>query len=127
MEQKSETITIQDLWKLLLPSKTFDTRWRYEKCLQLWNAMDEARHQRIYNIIATKKQKGEYVHPNPCFALDDAMQEDECAQAKTRQRTPEFLKGDEGGDLVQVMYNGKYKICTRQTMKEFNLRFVKDW
>ena len=40
---------------------------------------------------------------------------------------PEFLNGDEGGDLVQVLYNGKYKICTRQTMEEFNLRFVKDW
>ena len=40
---------------------------------------------------------------------------------------PEFLKGDEGGDLVQVMYGGKYKICTRETMNKFNLKFVKDW
>ena len=40
---------------------------------------------------------------------------------------PEFLKGDEGGDLVQVLYGGKYKICTRETMNEFNLKFIKDW
>ena len=40
---------------------------------------------------------------------------------------PEFLKGDEGGDLVQVLYDGKYKICTRETMNEFNLKFIKDW
>ena len=40
---------------------------------------------------------------------------------------PTFLRGDEGGDLVQVRYNGLYKICTRETMELFNLEFVKNW
>ena len=29
---------------------------------------------------------------------------------------PIFLRGDEGGDIVQVRYNGAYKLCTRATM-----------
>ena len=40
---------------------------------------------------------------------------------------PTFLRGDEGGDLVQVRYKGLYKICTRETMELFNLEFVKNW
>ena len=80
-----ETITIQQLWQLLQPSMVFDTRGRYEKCQLIWEALDEAQHQRIYNSIAAKKQNGEFVHPNPCFALDDAMQDDECTQAKKKQ------------------------------------------
>ena len=39
---------------------------------------------------------------------------------------PVFLRGDEGGDLVQVRYNGTYKICTRQTAEEFELTITKD-
>ena len=40
---------------------------------------------------------------------------------------PEFLRGDEPGDLVQVKYNGRYRICRRSTMKLFNLEFYSDW
>ena len=40
---------------------------------------------------------------------------------------PIFLRGDEGGDIVQVRYNGAYKLCTRATMELFGLEFVRDW
>lgn len=40
---------------------------------------------------------------------------------------PEFLRGDEGGDIVQVRYNGAYKLCTRATMELFGLEWVRDW
>ena len=40
---------------------------------------------------------------------------------------PTFLRGNEKGDLVQVRYNGLYKICTRETMQRFNLEWVRDW
>ena len=40
---------------------------------------------------------------------------------------PTFLRGDEPDAEVQVLFNGKYLICSRQTMKDFNLRFVRDW
>ena len=37
---------------------------------------------------------------------------------------PTFLRGDEAGDLVQVRYNGLYKICTRETAQQFNLQIT---
>ena len=40
---------------------------------------------------------------------------------------PDFLYGDEDGDLVQVFYKGKYRICTRETQTLFNLQFIQDW
>ena len=40
---------------------------------------------------------------------------------------PQFLRGDEEEDLVQVRYNGAYKLCTRATMELFGLEFVRDW
>ena len=47
---------------------------------------------------------------------------------------PTFLSGQEqdeyhrqGIPLVQVKYNGKFLICTKQTMQDFNLVFVRNW
>lgn len=40
---------------------------------------------------------------------------------------PQFLRGDEPGDIVQVRYNGAFKLCTRETMTLFGLEFVRDW
>lgn len=40
---------------------------------------------------------------------------------------PVFLRGDEAGDIVQVRYNGAYKLCTRATMELFGLQWVRDW
>ncbi len=85
MEEKKE-ITLIDLWQLLQPSDTFDTRGRYERCLQLWSRLDSAKRTRIYAQLAAKKSNGEFINPNPCFALDDAIQADEQQQARTRPR-----------------------------------------
>ena len=42
--------------------------------------------------------------------------------------TPEWKTGGEKDeDLVQVRYNGAYKICTRATMELFGLQWVRDW
>ena len=40
---------------------------------------------------------------------------------------PVFLRGDESGDIVQVRYNGAYKLCYRATMELFGLEWVRDW
>ena len=47
---------------------------------------------------------------------------------------PHFLSGVEQDNchvacipLVQVKYNDKFLICTRETMELFNLEFVRDW
>ena len=40
---------------------------------------------------------------------------------------PEFLRGDEPGEIVQVKYNGAYKLCRRETMDFFGHEWVRDW
>ena len=40
---------------------------------------------------------------------------------------PVFLRGDEGGDIVQVKYKGAYKLCSRATMELFGLEWNMDW
>ena len=61
-----------------------------------------------------------FVHYDPIRAIKENSWQ-------VKEQQPEFLKGNEEGDLVQVRYNGLYKICTRETMKKFNLEFVKNW
>ena len=71
-------------------------------------------------IIKWLNKHGPYVGRNPFFFIQDF-------KVRHSQGEPTFLRGDEEGDLVQVRYNGAYKICTRQTAEEFNLEIIKNW
>ena len=104
----------EDIWRLLNPQGEYVRR--LNACNKFWSGLALSRRKHIYETIAALKAQGKYVNPNPLFAIKD----NDHAQ-------PEFLRGDEGGDLVQVRYEGKYRICTRETMKDFNLEFVKNW
>jgi len=106
--------SFDDIWRLLNPQGEFVRR--VNACGKLWNELARHRRKHIYETIVSLKAQGKYVNPNPLFAIKD-----------NDNAEPEFLKGNEKGDLVQVRYNGAYKICTRQTMVDFNLEFVKNW
>ena len=67
-------------------------------------------------MLAKVKAEGAPEWKNPYFYVQEFP-----------EPQPQFLRGDEGGDLVQVLYDGKYKICTRETMNIFNLKHIKDW
>ena len=106
--------TFEDIWRLLNPQGEYYRR--INACGKIWSGLAFYRRKHIYETIATLKAQGKYVNPNPLFAIHD-----------NDDAEPEFLRGDEGGDLVQVFYQGKYRICTRETMNEFNLQFVRNW
>ena len=80
----------------------------------------EARSQAAQRAIVEAAQEGAPGHPgdqqNPYFFVQDFP-----------EPQPVFLRGDEGGDIVQVKYNGAYKLCTRATMELFGLQWVRDW
>ena len=80
----------------------------------------EARSQAAQKAIVEAAQEGAPGHPgdeqNPYFFVQDFP-----------EPQPVFLRGDEGGDIVQVKYNGAYKLCTRATMELFGLQWVRDW
>ena len=98
------------LWTLM---RVDETLWphRYAATFGLWRQRSPA----VQRAMETKAEKG-IGKRNPYFWVQDFA-----------DVQPEFLKGNEKGDLVQVRYNGAYKICTRQTMVDFNLEFVKNW
>ena len=80
----------------------------------------EQRSEVAQRAIVEAAQEGAPGHPgdtaNPYFFVVDFP-----------EPKPVFLRGDESGDIVQVRYNGAYKLCTRETMNLFHLEFVRDW
>lgn len=128
MEEVRQIWMFNDLYgKLLKPSAAFDNRGRYEKCRQYWNAIDAAEQQGICRLIEAKRQRGEYVDPNPCYAMSDAMQEYEKRQAKVQQkpkREPENYNGrclKRGVQYVVAKYRGAYGTYSLEDAREFGM------
>ena len=80
----------------------------------------EQRSEVTQKALVEAAQEGAPGHPgdhqNPYFFVVDFP-----------DPKPVFLRGDEPGDIVQVRYNGAYKLCTRATMELFGLEWVRDW
>ena len=80
----------------------------------------EQRSEVAQRAMIEAAQEGAPGHPgdqqNPYFFVVDFP-----------EPQPTFLRGDESGDIVQVRYNGAYKLCTRETMERFNLQWERDW
>ena len=80
----------------------------------------EQRSEVARHAIVEAAQEGAPGHPgdnaNPYFFVVDFP-----------EPQPEFLRGDEEGDIVQVKYNGMFKLCTRETMNRFHLEWSRDW
>ena len=80
----------------------------------------EQRSEVTQKALVEAAQEGAPGHPgdqqNPYFFVVDFP-----------DPQPVFLRGDESGDIVQVRYNGAYKLCSRATMELFGLEWVRDW
>ena len=104
----------EKFWNLFSPSAEYQNRRAATQMLF------EARSEAAQQAIIEAAQEGAPGHPgdqqNPYFFVQDFP-----------EPTPVFLRGDEGGDIVQVRYNGAYKLCTRDTMELFGLEWVRDW
>lgn len=62
-------ILFEQIWSLLQPQGEF--KRRRGVCERLWQSYEAARQEEIYQRIAGKLQRGEYVHQNPYFAIED--------------------------------------------------------
>ena len=114
---------MQDLWLLLQPSKTYDTRGRYEKCLSDWSSMNEAQQRRVYRLLQSTKEQGE-LNPNPYYALNDAMQEDEQQQAKAPKVEPVNYNGKNipaGVQVFSAKYKGSWGMYTQADIERFGM------
>ena len=111
-------IEFNDIWPLLLtngasPKKEEGTR-RY------WLTLTDEQQHLAFSNISRKLSERAFVHYDPIRAIKENIW-----QAKDAQ--PTFLHGDESGDIVQVLYNGTYRLCTRATMELFGLQWIRDW
>ena len=79
-----------------------------------WDKRSDAAQQAMYDAV--KDEPDGSITRNPYFFVQDFP-----------DPQPQFLRGDEGGDLVQVKYGDRIKICTRATMELFGLEWVRDW
>ena len=104
----------EKFWKFFNPAPEFHNRRAATQMIF------EARSHAAQRAMVEAAQEGAPGHPgdnqNPYFFVPDFP-----------EPQPVFLRGDEGGDIVQVKYNGTYKLCLRATMELFGLEWVRDW
>ena len=62
-------ISFEQIWALLSPQGEF--KRRRGACERLWQGYEAARQEEIYQRIAGKLQRGEFVNQNPYFAIED--------------------------------------------------------
>ena len=104
----------EKFWKFFNPAPEFHNRRAATQMIF------EARSHAAQRAMVEAAQEGAPGHPgdnqNPYFFVVDFS-----------EPQPVFLRGDEGGDIVQVKYNGAYKLCHRATMELFGLEWNRDW
>ena len=117
-EKKTEEgLDFMDFWFLFSAPK--DKLNRENACRRLWESttFTRAKKQAIIKELTNHQMDGTFTEErNPYFFLNNFP-----------EPQPVFLRGDESGDIVQVRYNGAYKLCTRETMELFNLQWERDW
>lgn len=109
--------TFEELWALLEPQGEF--KRRRKACERLWGSFNAEKKELIYRVLWFKKMNGEYVSQNPYYAIDD-------------NNYPVFLSGQEqdkahaaGIAIVMVRYQGRYLVCSEETMRAYELEFVR--
>ena len=102
----------EKFWKFFNPAPEFHNRYGATKIA--FEQRSEAAQRAMISSLSLGEGRGEA--SNPYFFVVDFP-----------DPKPVFLRGDETGDIVQVRYNGAYKLCTRATMELFGLEWVRDW
>lgn len=116
-KKTEENLDFMDFWFLFSAPKEMLNR--ENACRRLWESQtfSRAKKQAIMKELTDHQMNGTLTEErNPFFYLNNHD-----------EPQPVFLRGDETGDIVQVRYNGTYKLCTRATMELFGLEWIRDW
>ena len=115
-----ESISFDTIWTLLTPFGEF--KRRRQACMALWESFTPAEQQSIYNRIQDKLQRGEFVHDNPYFAIEDNSRAPRQPRAilppptnyagKALPRTGEFYFAD---------YNGQRGLYKREDVEAHHM------
>ena len=116
-KKTEENLEFMDFWFLFSAPK--DMLNRENACRRLWESQNfsRAKKKAIMKELTEHQMNGTLTEErNPFFYLNNHD-----------EPQPTFLRGDESGDIVQVRYNGAYKLCYRSTMELFGLQWERDW
>lgn len=115
-EKKTENfLDFKDFWASFIVPVEYENR--KNACRNLWANFSDVKKNTILCELQSLCEEGRTTEErNPYFYLNNY-----------EEPQPVFLRGDEGGDIVQVKYNGTYKLCTRATMELFGLEWNRDW
>ena len=115
-EKKTENfLDFKDFWASFIVPVEYENR--KNACRNLWATFSDVKKNTILCELQSLCEEGRTTEQrNPYFYLNNY-----------EEPQPVFLRGDEGGDIVQVRYNGTYKLCHRATMELFGLEWNRDW
>ncbi len=120
------TDTFDYIWRLLAPQGEY--KRREKACRRLWANYDEPKQCAIYRAIQEKQQHGEYVSPNPYFAIEDTALSMAAKPIARRQPTNyNGLKLDSNTRYVRAIYNGTGGLYTAAEAREFNMQILGDF
>jgi len=88
------------------------TSTQIEAAKELWRNCTPAKKRKLYEALET----GAHFKSRLDWLISDFP-----------EPTPDFLRGDEDCPIVQVRYNGLFKLCTPETMQLFGLEYVRIW
>ena len=110
--EEQQDCLFEKFWKFFNPAPEFHNRRAATQ--MIFEARSHAAQRAMLDSLSLGEGGGRGV--NPYFFVQDFP-----------DPQPVFLRGDEGGDIVQVRYNGAYKLCHRATMELFGLEWNRDW
>ena len=110
--EEQQDCLFEKVWKIFNPAPEFHNRRAATQ--MVFEARSHAAQKAMLDSLSLGEGGGRGV--NPYFFVVDFP-----------EPQPVFLRGDEGGDIVQVKYNGTFKLCTRATMELFGLEWNRDW
>ena len=101
-----ESIPFDTIWTMLAPFGEF--KRRRQACMALWDSFSPEQQQDIYARIQGKLQRGEFVHDNPYFAIEDNSRAPR--QPRTILQPPTNYAGKplpRGFEFYLAEYNGQ--------------------
>ena len=121
-----ETNTFEYIWSLLNPQGEY--KRRRQACERLWQGYDDNQQRNIYIRIKAKLRQGEFVNPNPYFAIEDN------ALASAAKALPVAQPTNYNGarsfpdePLVRAIYNGTGGLYTRREAELYGMEIKGDF
>ena len=116
-----ETNTFEYIWSLLNPQGEY--KRRRQACERLWQGYDDNKQRNIYIRIKAKLRQGEFVNPNPYFAIEDNALGSAAKALPVAQPTNYYGRAlPRGVTFYKAVYNGEVGLYSEQDVKAHKMQ-----